>query len=128
MLYVLVCGSRTWRDRATIEAVLRGHVEVRGAGEVRVLTGGSGGADRIGDEIAVGLGCRTKVMRADWGRHGKRAGFLRNEAMLLVLQERRAEGHEVLVEAFTHGSPGTAHTIDGAHRLAIDVRVHSAHP
>lgn len=61
---------------------------------------------------AARLGYETKVMRADWDAHGKRAGFIRNIAML--------DERPVLVLAFQfNGSRGTGHTIREAYKRGI---------
>jgi hypothetical protein len=107
-LYLLVCGSRDWKDRGAIADVLAAHVAAEP--DVRVVTGGARGADTIAHDYAMSIGLATKVMPADWDRLGKRAGYVRNEAMLDLLVERACDGHAVAVEAFTDGSPGTQHT------------------
>jgi len=121
-LYLLVCGSRDWKDRGAIVDVFV--VYVAAEPDVRVVTGGARGADTIAHDYAMSIGLATKVMPADWDRLGKRAGYVRNEAMLDLLVERACDGHAVAVEAFTDGSPGTQHTIDGALRRALPLTVH----
>ena len=60
-----------------------------------------------------------KVTRylADWKRYGSGAGPIRNDKMLALKPD--------LVLAFWNGySRGTLHTIKGARKLGIEVRVH----
>ena len=74
---VLVCGSRTWTDRARIRAELetlpRDAIIIHGACP--------SGADAIANEEAEALGMRVERYPADWNHYGKRAGFLRNTEM-----------------------------------------------
>ncbi len=78
-----------------------------------------GGADPIAHNVAVGLGWNVEPYPADWERHGRRAGHLRNLAMLDYPPD--------LVLAFWDGqSPGTRHTITEARRRGIPVEVHTA--
>ena len=109
---LLVCGSRNWTDRALVERVLRDH------GPAVIVHRAAPGADRIAGEVARSLGWPVKEHPADWKRYGKRAGPLRNIEML--------DTSPSLVIAFTliaGGSTGTRHTLTGAHRRGIPVRV-----
>lgn len=120
---VLVCGSRTWNDATAMQARLAAYVGDRGPSNVEVVTGGAAGADTMGHLLAVKLGTHSTVMPADWDQHGKRAGFVRNEAMVDVLEARRAAGVDVGVEAFSHGTRGTQHTINLARSRGLWVHV-----
>ena len=59
-----------------------------------------------------------RVLPADWSRHGRRAGVLRNLAMLDEQPTRVLAYHRA-------GSPGTTHTITEARRRGIPVVVHT---
>lgn len=101
---VLVCGSRNWTRCWMIETYLDG-LDAR-FGPLIIIEGEAAGADRAGAVWAERHDPRREVMRfpADWERHGKRAGFLRNTAML-------EEGQPDLVLAFADDlstSVGTA--------------------
>ncbi len=109
---VLFCGSRTWTDQEPIRAA----IAALPFGST-VVTGGAPGADRIAERLArERRDLELRVMRADWARHGRRAGVLRNLAMLDQRPDR--------VLAFQRaGSPGTAHAIAEARRRGIPVVV-----
>ena len=57
-----------------------------------VVSGGAPGGDAIGEAWAKKRGIPVKVFRADWDRHGRAAGPLRNQKMaeFLLLYQRRA--------------------------------------
>lgn len=84
MKRVLITGSRNWEDRVTIETALQ-QVQAE-AGITRdnvvVVHGGARGADRMAGWIAEQLGMKVEVHPADWERHGKAAGFIRNQEMV----------------------------------------------
>jgi hypothetical protein len=108
----LICGSRDWPapwfvTSKLIELVPR---------DWSVLTGGARGVDEHAHREAVRLGYQTKVMSADWERFGKRAGFMRNDAML-------NEGPSLVLAFNYERSKGTAHTIRSAYKRGIDTRV-----
>jgi hypothetical protein len=108
---VLVCGSRTWTDGARI-----GRRLAQLPPGVVIVTGGSVGADHLAAREAHALGLKVELHPADWIKHGSRAGFIRNVAML--------DSGVQLVLAFWDGqSPGTKHTIREAGRRSIPVEV-----
>ncbi|HXN71524.1 MAG TPA: DUF2493 domain-containing protein [Candidatus Acidoferrales bacterium] len=73
---LLVCGSREWADASVIEQHLRRlHPSV-------VIHGGARGADVIAGNVAIRLGVPVEIYRADWDKHGRGAGFIRNQQML----------------------------------------------
>lgn len=65
---------------------------------------------------ALGLGLMTKVMKANWGLYGKRAGYVRNAAML-------DEGPELVIAFWDDESKGTQHTIREATNRGIPVEI-----
>jgi hypothetical protein len=111
---VLVCGSRDWTDREAIQAAI-----ARYGPSVEIIHGNARGADLLAVDVALFLGLPCVGFPADWDRHGRRAGILRNLEML----DERPD----LVMAFQVGaSRGTQHTIDEALRRGISVEVHRA--
>jgi hypothetical protein len=80
---VLICGSRDWSDYARIKADLLALQESRGPIAL-VITGGARGADLWGHTAARAFGIASTEFYADWDRHGKAAGPIRNREMLDV--------------------------------------------
>lgn len=109
---VLICGSRHWRD---IHAIRRRIIKLPPT--TTIIHGGARGADRLGGWLAEDLGFTVHEMKADWQTHGKRAGFLRNLAML-------DEKPDLVIAFQINGSAGTQHTIDQARKRGIPVEVH----
>jgi hypothetical protein len=68
------------------------------------------------------------MQASDWDRDGKRAGFLRNEAMIEFMVEQR-DRFQIpgRVVAIPGKGPGTRNTIDLAKRRGIPVEVHEPH-
>jgi predicted Rossmann-fold nucleotide-binding protein len=88
-----------------------------------LLHGGARGADAAIARAAHQLGWSALVMPAEWRRHGRAAGPIRNRE-ILELAVARAEAHtspgvstSVLVVAFPGGS-GTASLVREARRMA----------
>ena len=93
-----------------------------------LLHGGARGADRTIGRVANQLGWPVEVLPADWRRHGRAAGPIRNRE-LLELAISRAEALSsaaatvsVLVVAFPGGA-GTASLVREARRLAAHAPV-----
>jgi hypothetical protein len=112
---VLITGSRTWDDRATIEHVLG---ELRAAhGDRLVVVHGAcpTGADALADAWCVANDVQVERYPADWNALGKGAGHARNQAMV---DTRPAE-----VIAFNRdNSPGTSGCVAAARRAGLAVR------
>lgn len=114
---ILVCGSLNWSDVAAI----RDRIDHFAPERPEIIHGAARGADSIAGRIAEELGLTVTPMPADWDTYGKRAGFIRNSAMLdlepdLVLAFQRAR------------SKGTQHTVDEARRRGIPVELRRDRP
>lgn len=114
-MLILVCGSRSWDDKRAIRERLAELHEEHGS-HLMVIHGNAKGADRIAMNQCVWLGIRSQAFPADWRRHGKAAGPIRNRQML--------DESPSLVLAFSNGSHGTQDTIDEARRRRIPVEVY----
>lgn len=110
-MHVIVTGSRNWADWAAIGRALD---ELQPS---LVIQGGARGADRWARMWCEARGVECRTYAADWERHGKRAGFLRNDLML-------ASHPTALVIAFPLDGPGTWGCIDSARRMGMRVRVY----
>lgn len=117
---VLVCGSRyddaTLETRIAAERVLEERLATLPPRDLVILTGGAKGIDTWAENWARREQRQFMVIRPDWDKHGKKAGILRNLAMLNAAPD--------LVLAFWDGeSRGTKHTIDEAQRRGVPVEV-----
>jgi YspA, cpYpsA-related SLOG family len=82
-LVVLVCGGRDYADRAHVYGVLD-EIHAKHTAGIEILRhGGARGADELAGIWARANGVAEDKMPADWARHGRRAGPIRNAAMLV---------------------------------------------
>ena len=110
-MLVLVCGSRNWSDIHAIRMRL-----VKLPPSSVIIHGKAPGADTIAGWLAEDFGFTVREFPADWEQYGKRAGILRNLAML--------DESPDLVLAFWDGeSSGTRHTVTEARKRGIPVEV-----
>jgi hypothetical protein len=117
---VLVCGGRDYRDRAHVFRILD-----RLALRVEILAvrhGAARGADVLADEWARARGYTVQPYPADWGRHGKAAGPIRNREMLAAYDPAAPSSRVVCVVAFP-GDTGTADMVRVAKAASLPVWV-----
>jgi hypothetical protein len=108
---MLVCGGRNYTDKAHLSATLNELLHARGI--VRIIAGGAKGADTLAEEWAKIQELECVVYHADWAKHGRAGGPIRNQQML-------DEGKPNLVGAFP-GGRGTADMVRRARAAGIEV-------
>lgn len=79
-LRVLVCGGRDYTNATRLEAELLMLDHDRGID--CIIHGNARGADTLANRAAKAFGWKTDVYPADWSKHGKSAGPIRNGVML----------------------------------------------
>jgi predicted Rossmann-fold nucleotide-binding protein len=121
----LVIAAGGGRDLAWPQQRIAAELLARSGGRLvhLVLHGGARGADAAIGRAAQQLGWSALVMPAQWERHGRAAGPIRNRE-LLQQAIAKAVAHtspvsiaSVLVVAFP-GGPGTASLVQQARRMA----------
>lgn len=83
--------------------------------EISIVCGTARGADRLGEKYAKENGFHVAYFPADWERHGKAAGYIRNREM--------AQNADALVAFWDGESRGTKSMIDLAKEYDLAVRV-----
>jgi hypothetical protein len=106
---VLVCGGRGYRDRERVFAEL--NALDRRHGLTALIHGGASGADTLAGMWAREWGLTVWVYPAEWAKHGKAAGPIRNQDMI-------DRGKPDLVVAFP-GGKGTADMVRRARAANI---------
>jgi hypothetical protein len=84
-MIIAVTGWRHWTDSVFIQVSLRQTCERFGVPQgvpLHVRIGDAEGADEVVREWCTFHSVSHKVFAADWGRHGKAAGPIRNRQML----------------------------------------------
>jgi len=112
---VLICGDRNWTDRERIANTIR---ILLTPGDI-IIEGEARGADSIAREEGEAQGFQVLRFPALWQVHGKSAGPIRNQQMLV-------EGRPTIVFAFhddISNSKGTKDMVERAKRAGIPTRV-----
>ena len=113
---VLICGSRNINDPALVSQA----VSQIGTIPTHIISGGARGVDKLAAVYAASQGIEFTEYQADWERYGKRAGFIRNYAMV--------GNADAVIAVWDGTSPGTKHSIDLARscRKRVFVFLHEA--
>lgn len=82
---------------------------------IEIVSGTAGGADKLGERYANEKGYLIHEFPANWDKHGKSAGYIRNEEMA-----KFADG---LIAFWDGKSKGTKHMIDLAKKYNLKVKV-----
>ncbi len=108
---VLVCGGRDYSDwKAVRYALDELHIK---SPITLVIQGGAQGVDAFAGGCALSRGVPERIFKADWTKHGRAAGPIRNKQML-------EEGKPDLVVAFP-GGRGTADMVRQARAAGVPV-------
>jgi hypothetical protein len=113
MFRIIVCGGRDYANYPRLCATLDHLLSAR-LPAVTIIHGGAPGADTLAGQYAQERGLACEAYPADWVRHGRAAGPLRNTQMI-------REGKPDAVVAFP-GGRGTADMVRQARAAGIEVR------
>ena len=110
---VIIAGGRDFNDYDQ----LRSYCDylLQNKDEIEVVSGCARGADKLGERYAEERGYAIKRFPADWGTHGKSAGYLRNEEM--------ADYADALIVFWDGQSKGTEHMINIAEKESLKIRI-----
>ena len=96
----IIAGSRTITEYSIVlKAIENSKFKI-----TEVVSGTALGVDKLGEEYAKENNIPIKQFPADWNRHGKKAGYLRNKEM--------AEYADAVVLVWDGKSRGTKHMYD----------------
>lgn len=107
MKRMLVCGGRNYADLERMTVFMREGAKrlgVTGPDDLLVIHGKARGADTLAGIVARASGVAVHEFPADWTKHGKRAGYVRNQQMLdegkpdLVVAAPGGRGTDMMVE------------------------------
>lgn len=115
---ILITGSRDWEDWRFIEAAM---VEAVAHSEdwprviPTIIHGAARGADSMANGVAIRRNWRVIKMPADWRKHGKRAGFVRNAEMVAL-------GADICLAFIKNESRGATMAADLAEKAGIPTK------
>lgn len=108
---VIIAGSRKFDNKDFLYEMMDQLLADYTHDEVEIISGGASGADMLGIQYANDRDYALRVFLADWGKHGKSAGPIRNSEMIKIA--------EAAVFFWDGKSPGTADCIRKAKNKGI---------
>ena len=115
---VIIAGGRDFTNVTVMATTLNNLQDVDHVIEIEKLTlicGMARGADLTAYKLFSEAGLPVEAYPADWDQYGKQAGFIRNIQM--------ADVADMLIAFWDGESRGTAHMIDTARKLNLNVLV-----
>lgn len=112
---LVIAGGRDFEDYKFLKKKLLYFIGDKNMSDVTIVSGRAKGADALGERFAKEFGCNLKTFPADWDKHGKSAGFIRNAQM--------AKYADACIAFWDGESKGTKHMIDLANKEKIMLRV-----
>ena len=110
---VIIAGGRDFNQYS--EMVTRCKHYFKNTDNVEIVSGNAKGADFLGERFAKENEYSLKLFPADWNKHGKPAGILRNIDM--------ADYADALIAFWDGKSRGTKHMIDIAEQQGLETRI-----
>jgi uncharacterized protein YeaO (DUF488 family) len=111
---VIIAGCRTFNNygllKSKLDKILKDYND-----EIIIVSGNANGADKLGEKYGKEKNYEVELYPADWDKHGKSAGPIRNAQMANV--------GNVLVAFWDGKSSGTGNMIDQATKKGLDVYV-----
>lgn len=117
---VIIAGSRNFTDYNFLAEECNKILAKSVVGIWEVVSGTANGADKLGEKFANENGFAIKRFPADWNKHGKSAGYIRNEEM--------AKYADALIAFWDGKSKGTKHMIDLARKHDLKVKIILTNP
>lgn len=114
MYKVVVAGGRDFSDYQLLKQTLN-HLLIHKLPNVEIVCGKATGADTLGERYAKELGLSVAYFPADWTKHKKAAGPIRNREM--------AKYSDACVVFWDGMSRGTKNMIEEATKEGISIRV-----
>jgi hypothetical protein len=93
----IIAGTRTLSDALIVESAINLFYQ-SGLEITEVVSGGASGVDSLGEQWAERNGVRVRRFPADWNKHGRAAGPIRNKQMaeyaeaLLLIWDGKSRG------------------------------------
>lgn len=116
MFRVIIAGTRTFDNYVLLQKECDRLLSAKAStDEIIIISGNARGADLLGERYAQEHNYKIQRFPADWDKHGKKAGILRNREM--------ADNSDALIAFWDGMSRGTLSMINIARNKALQVRV-----
>jgi len=110
---VIIAGGRSFKDYNRLCDVC--DYMLQNQTDIEIVSGTAMGADKLGERYAQERGYKIARFPAEWDKHGRAAGFIRNEEM--------AKYSNALIAFWDGHSKGTGHMIDLAEKHGLKIKI-----
>jgi hypothetical protein len=110
---IIIAGGRDFTDYELLKT--KCDSILKNLSDVEIVCGMAKGADLLGKRYAEEKGFKVKEFPADWSKHGKSAGVIRNEEM--------KEYSYALIAFWDYKSRGTKNMIEISKKGGLEVRI-----
>jgi len=101
---IAIVGTRNFSKLDLIKTQLSIIYTKLGTDDITIVSGGCRGVDKEAEEIAKTFGFKTKIYEANWDKHGKAAGPIRNSEIV--------KNADIFIVFWDNKSHGTRDTIN----------------
>ena len=113
---VIIAGCRDFQDYALLKEKCEYYLQNKlQSDNVIIVSGHASGADSLGERFAQEHGLQIELHPADWAKHGRAAGPIRNREM--------AESADALIAFWDGQSRGTKNMIDQAREKGLKIAI-----
>ena len=113
---VIIAGGRESQDYALLKEKCEYYLQNKlQTDTVVIVSGHASGADSLGERFAQEHGLQIELHPADWAKHGRAAGPIRNKEM--------AESADALIAFWDGQSRGTKNMIDQARQYELKTAI-----
>ena len=120
---IIICGGRHFNDYEALEEKVDqvlDSLEME-ISQIEIVSGHCVRADRLGEQYAENHQVKCSVFPAEWKKHGRSAGPLRNSQMIRYASE---SDRPVVIAFVSPRSRGTKDTVRKANREGMEVFVY----
>ena len=110
---IIIAGGRDFNDYNKLCQICD-HM-LQNQQDIEIVSGTAKGADQLGEKYANEKGYKITRFPANWDKHGKAAGYLRNEEM--------AKYADALIAFWDNKSKGTEHMINLAKKYNLKIKI-----
>jgi hypothetical protein len=103
MTKIIIAGGRHFDDYELLKIKCDSILSLLNKKQIEIVSGGADGADALGEKYAKEKGYKLRIFKADWEKHGKSAGAIRNKQMAIY--------SDCLIAFWDGVSKGTANMI-----------------
>ena len=113
---VIIAGGREFQDYALLKEKCEYYLQNKlQSDNVIIVSGHASGADSQGERFAQEHGLQIELHPADWAKHGRAAGPIRNKEMASVA--------DALIASWDGQSRGTKNMIDQAREKGLKIAI-----